>query len=283
MILVDFSGLIIAGAMTQKKPVVDEGMLRHNCINTLLSVKKRFGAKYGEMVICCDSNNYWRKDIYPHYKGNRVESKEESTFDWKLFYTYLEKIKAEIKEVFPYRLLEINRLEADDIIGTLALTAKEDTVIYSRDQDFIQCLSNPRVKLWLANEKKLYEKLKPYEAEWHLFEKVCQGDRGDFIPNIFSNITDLELGIKQKSCTAKNVELLYKSDTDPLWTETLKKRFEENSKLISLKLVPDNYKEQIKEAFELPVIGSRGKIFGYLTNKKLNALGGHFISDLGSF
>lgn len=283
MILVDFSGLIIAGAMTQKNPVVDEGLLRHNCLNTILSVKKKFGAKYGDIVLCYDGNNYWRRGIYPHYKGNRKASKEESTFDWKLFYTFMDKIKEELRTVFPYKIIELDNCEADDIIGTLALEAKEETIIYSRDQDFIQCLANPRVKLWSADKKKLYEKMLPYEVEWHIFQKVCQGDKGDWVPNIFSDINALQDRVRQTNCKESVVEILYKDPSAKEWTVTIKERYELNEKLINLKCIDPEIKQKIRDAFELPVIGSKGRIFAYLMNKQLNALGGHFVKDINSF
>jgi hypothetical protein len=282
MILVDFSSLIIANAFAQKKDEVDEGTLRHTALNTILSVKKRFGAKHGDMVLACDSNNYWRRDITPTYKGQRARNKEASDFDWGLFFNYMDKIKEEIKTVFPYKMIQVDRCEADDIIGTLAFSAREETVIYSRDQDFIQCLMNPRVSFWDAHNKKIWPKLKEHEVAWHLHEKICNGDKGDWIPNIFSPVDAFETGTRQTPCSAINVEKLYKEGYSALG-DSIKNRYIENDKLINLQLVLPEYREKIMSAYDKPVLGSKGKIFNYLTNKSLNKLGGNFIKDIGSF
>lgn len=282
MILVDFSSLIIANAFAQRKDSIDEGLLRHMAINTILSVKKRFGAIYGEMYLCCDAKDYWRKDIYSYYKGHRAQAKEDSDFDWKYFFTCMDKIKAEIKEIFPYRMVEVPRCEADDVIGTLAYNAKEPTVIYAGDGDFIQCMANPRVKFWYTKEKKLYAKLTEAEAAWHLHEKICQGDKGDAIPNIFSNIFSFRDNVRQTACRQTYIEKIYKDGFSSFGDE-VKKRYKENESLIDLKLVLPEYKEKIFAAAKEPVIGSKGKIFNYLTNTKLNKLGANFVKDLGDF
>jgi hypothetical protein len=283
-ILVDFSSLIVSAARAQRDDNCDEGLLRHMALNVLLSVKKKFGTKYGEIILCCDTNKYWRRDMYPSYKGGRGKSKEVSTFDWDSFYVMMDKIKEEIRTTFPYKMLELPRCEADDIIGVLALEAKEPTIIYSRDRDFIQCQANPLVRLYLADLKKLHEEIKPYEADFLLFEKICTGDKGDWIPNVFSPIDSFDTGTRQKQCKQVYIDEMFKDPESPLWTEDVKARWEMNKQLISLSMIPEEWKQQIRGLEEsTPIVGSKGKIFTYLTNKSLNAHGHNFLSDLQSF
>jgi hypothetical protein len=55
----------------QSAPSVDRDLVRHMVFNSLRMYKKKFGNKYGDMVICCDDKNYWRKEIFPYYKASR--------------------------------------------------------------------------------------------------------------------------------------------------------------------------------------------------------------------
>mgnify|MGYP003127879584 CR=1 FL=1 len=50
---------------------VNEHFLRHLILNTYRFYRNKFYHKYGELVICHDSTNYWRKDDFPQYKANR--------------------------------------------------------------------------------------------------------------------------------------------------------------------------------------------------------------------
>ena len=51
--------------------------------------KSKFGKKYGDIIICCDDKNYWRKQTFPHYKANRKKFREESDYDWNLIFESL--------------------------------------------------------------------------------------------------------------------------------------------------------------------------------------------------
>ena len=69
MILVDFSPVVIsavtAAAFSTKNPIdihqIDEVLIRNMVLNMLRSYKSKFSREYGELVICVDSSNAWRK------------------------------------------------------------------------------------------------------------------------------------------------------------------------------------------------------------------------------
>ena len=71
------------------------------------------------MIICCDDKNYWRRDIFPHYKASRKDDREKSPYDWNEIFTALNSIRDEIRENAPYKVIQVERAEADDIIGTI--------------------------------------------------------------------------------------------------------------------------------------------------------------------
>ena len=68
--LVDLNQVMISGLLAQvnTRQKLEEDFIRHVVLNTLRSNVKKF-REYGEVILCCDSRNYWRKQIYPHYKA----------------------------------------------------------------------------------------------------------------------------------------------------------------------------------------------------------------------
>ena len=91
MILIDYNQVSLAAILTfrqdlQKSPEEVRNLIRHITLSNILNYKKKYGAEYGEVVICCDGRKYWRREVFPHYKGDRKKSREKSDFDWKLIF-----------------------------------------------------------------------------------------------------------------------------------------------------------------------------------------------------
>ena len=132
-ILVDFNQIAISNLMISLKmghiDNVEEGMLRHMILNSLRFNRNKFNEKYGELVICCDGRNTWRRDVFPYYKRNRKESRAASGYDWGLIFEILNTIKDELTEHFPYKVVHLDRAEADDIIAVLAKNWIDEKVL----------------------------------------------------------------------------------------------------------------------------------------------------------
>ena len=147
MILLDLSQVMISNIMMQvgqHADTVQPDLIRHMVINTIRSLKTKFGSEYGELVIACDAKRYWRREIFPPYKGNRKADREKSNIDWTVIFDTLNQIKSELKENFPYRVIQVDGAEADDVIGTLTMEFGSDLnngdkiLILSGDKDFVQ-------------------------------------------------------------------------------------------------------------------------------------------------
>ena len=69
MILLDYSQIALSNIIVQK--LNDESMIRHMILNSIRMYNKRYRDEYGQMVICADGMNTWRKDYFPYYKANR--------------------------------------------------------------------------------------------------------------------------------------------------------------------------------------------------------------------
>ena len=117
MILVDLNQIAISNLMVSlntynKNQEVNEDLIRHMVLNSLRAYKVKFEGKYGEMVICCDGRNYWRRELFPYYKAGRKQDRASSTLDWTLIFETLNKIRDEIKEYFPYVVIDVEGAEA---------------------------------------------------------------------------------------------------------------------------------------------------------------------------
>jgi 5'-3' exonuclease len=112
MILIDLNQVLLSGLMAQisgKKGVkLDESLIRHMILNILRMHIRNFRNEYGEVVLCCDNRKYWRKEFFPFYKAGRKKSREKSDLDWHLIFDMLAKFKQELKENFPYKVIDVD-------------------------------------------------------------------------------------------------------------------------------------------------------------------------------
>ncbi len=178
-------------AISQSKPSKEGGlyvtsefikMYKHIILQSLRHLSDKFG-KYGDMVLALDSKNNWRKDYYPEYKSNRKKDRDSSDVNFEEFFSEVSKFTDTLDKSFPYKVIEVHRAEADDIIGVLAQKfSLEKTVVVSSDKDFKQVLEYG-VELY-DPIKKEFVKMSPEELkEWKLIH-VLLGDEGDNVPHI---------------------------------------------------------------------------------------------------
>jgi len=106
MILLDYSQTVIGSfmAMGRGKPVVEEDLLRHTILNSIRIFRNQFAKDYGEMVICCDGKDNWRKKVFPEYKANRRKNRENDPTDWKTLFELLHEMREELTKYFPYKV-----------------------------------------------------------------------------------------------------------------------------------------------------------------------------------
>ena len=119
-------------------------LVRHLVLNSIRSYRTKFSNDYGELILCYDDKHYWRREYFPNYKSNRKKDRTDSSLNWNELFETLNLIRDEIKEVFPYQVLQVDGAEADDIIATIVdcvsktPTLFEKILILSGDKDFIQ-------------------------------------------------------------------------------------------------------------------------------------------------
>ena len=275
MILVDFSAIAVANIAVQK--LNEEGMIRHMILNTLRIYRQKYYDKYAELVLPCDGPNNWRKTYYPQYKANRRKGREESDFDWAEAFRIMHKVKDEIKENFPYKVIHIDGCEADDIIGTMVQHTQEfgqyeEVMIVSSDKDFLQLQQYDNVRQWSHMQKK---EIKDPHPKVNLIDKILSGDAGDGVPNILSHDDTFVNGDRQVPLSKKKKLAIIEDITNGelLYAASWYRNYQRNQRLIDLTFTPQELKSDILNEFNTQDPWSnKGKVFPYLINKKCKLL-----------
>jgi len=273
MVLIDLNQVLLAGLMAQianQKGKLDEDLIRHMILNIIRTHVKNFKKEYGEIVLCCDNRKYWRKEYFPFYKANRKKTRDKSDLDWHLIFDMLAKFKVELKENFPYKIIDVEGAEADDIIGTLAprFAPHQPVLILSSDGDFLQLQNYKGVKQYNPSQKKYVVSENPI---MDLKEKIIRGDKGDGIPNIFSPSDCFVRDLRQKPITKGTLEkLMQESYLEQ--DETTKANYMRNATLIDLTFIPVEIKEAIINTYEETKPASRQKLLNYFMEHKLKNL-----------
>ena len=279
MILVDFNQVMISNLMMQignhTNIPIEEGLFRHMVINSLRSYKQKFG-RYGEIIIACDDKNYWRKQAYPYYKANRKKNREASEINWTMVFETFNKIKNEVRENFPYRVIQVDSAEADDIIATLCNNPDitEEVLILSGDKDFIQ-LHNENVKQYDPVRKKWINHDNPSR---YLFEHILKGDAGDGVPNVLSNDDVFVNGGRQKPLTQKKIDKIY-NDGAVILDSVADRNYSRNKMLVDLSMIPEGIKQSVINKYNEESGKDRSKLFNYFISHKLKLL----MENVGEF
>ena len=280
MILIDLNQVLLSGLMAQiagqKNLKLEEGLIRHMVLNILRSHIKQFKKEYGEVVLCCDNRKYWRKDFFPFYKAGRKKAREKSDLDWQLIFDILGNLKQELKEYFPYKVIDVEGAEADDIIGTLVphKIAEEDILILSSDGDFLQLQQfngsfGNSVKQYNPTQKKYVESENPLVD---LKEKIITGDKGDGIPNVLSSSDCFVRELRQKPITKNRMEQLLSENHESWQDENARIGFSRNQTLIDLSFIPEDIKKSIIDTYSITKPAPRMKLMNYFMEKKLKNL-----------
>ena len=267
--LVDFSQVFIGSYMTASKfASVDMDVIRPAVLNTLRMYRTKFVAEFGELILCCDDRKTWRKEIFPNYKASRKKTRAATSIDWDNLYECLNVLKEELTEWFPYKLVQVEKAEADDIIAILVGLLNERTLILSSDKDFVQ-LHGFNVRQYSPMQKKFVEG----DAKWNLHEKIIKGDVGDGVPNIMSDDNVfVDEGRRQKPITKKKVDAWYELDPDMYCSSEMLRNYNRNKQLVDLGEVPESIRINITKQFETVAVGDRKRLLTYFINHRLKNL-----------
>lgn len=290
MIIIDYSQTIISNLMAEignrKDVPIEVDLLRHMVINTIRSHKLKFGRDYGEVVIACDSKKYWRKQQFPYYKANRKKAREDSGFDWPLIFDTINLLKEELRVFFPYKVIEVEGAEADDIIAALVEWAaindvKEGTLvpepnpvlIISGDHDFIQLQKYKHVKQYSPIQKKF---VKPETTpEKYVLEHIIKGDKGDGVPNVLTADDAIVNGERQRPVSSKKMQEWIDNPSTMPTDVVFQRNFDRNKMLVDFTSIPQHIKDEIINTFENTPSGDKSKLLNYFIANRMKMMMEH--------
>ena len=262
MILIDYSQVALSNILSFQRelkssdPTEIKNLIRHSTISTIKYYKKKYGKEYGELVICCDGRQYWRREHFEHYKAGRKKARDNSDLDWHLIFDTLSEIRQDLIEYFPYKVIHMDRAEADDIIASLVYltdefgspVAGQPVMIVSSDKDFKQLHTFNTVKQWSPMQKKAVVS-KHDEIKNQIIEHIVKGDAGDGIPNILSKDDCFVSGQRQTPVSAKRLAEFMEKGIDACRNDEEKRNWQRNVKLVDFQAIPEEIKQGIWDLY----------------------------------
>ncbi len=272
MLIFDFNQVVIANLMEQigsSREPVEEALVRHMILNTIRANIRKF-REYGEVVIACDGQTYWRREVFPFYKSNRKKNRDASGHDWQSIFDCMKKIREELKQHSPYKVIEATGAEADDIIGVLCRQYgdSEKIMILSSDKDFVQLQTNPNIKQYSPTLKKFIKADDPIRQ---LHELIVRGDSGDGIPNILSPDNSIADGIRQKPITKKLLEEVLVKARGSMG-DSLARNWDRNRQLIDLNMIPESVSKNILDTYMDTKPANKQQFMNYMIANRLKNL-----------
>lgn len=281
MILVDWSNVSIACYLyahgnIQKNP--DESIVLPVILSAFLDYKKKF-LGHGDIALCVDSGETWRKDYFPLYKAKRKEKRDSDNFvDWNHLFEVNRNVYEDLIAHMPFYGLKVPKTEADDIIAVMAkyLHPTEKVMIVASDKDFKQLQKFPNVRQYSTYTK---DYLVEQDPDRFLLEHIIRGDGGDGIPNIKSPDNAFVDGIRQKSIFQKELDVwLNDTSLSFLTDDEMKARYQRNNKLINFNHIPQEIQDTILDHYQSYELGSKN-IYKYFVARRLT----NFMENIQEF
>lgn len=301
IILLDYSGLVHANINIFLKDIEkgsikeNEDLIRHIVLNSILGIRKKYKrSEYGQLVIALDGRQYWRKDIFPHYKAGRKKAREESKINWDEVFRVINQLSEDLKCVFPYKVVSVDAAEADDIIAVLTdytqtnelsesglYPEPQNVLAISEDMDFMQLFKYDNFKLYHPRKKKMAMRLSTLGLLEFTREHVAKaGDDG--IPGILCDDDHFvkDVKVRAPSMSAKRLAEFKALGRDACKNDIEKRNWDRNERLIDFKFIPQNIHDDIIEAYKVaPCKSDKGLIFNYLVKHGCRQL----LNDIESF
>lgn len=282
-ILVDFNQTIISsfhavGKMNDVEISLD--MVRHLALNSLVSTRKKFHKEYGELVICVDGPDNWRKKVFPFYKANRAKSKQADDIDWAFVHSCIDTVRNELVEHFPYKVVQVVGCEGDDVIGTLVNYFQENELagnglfnepqkclIISTDGDFKQLQKFKNVSQYSLIQGKF---LRESDPEDFLYRKIIKGDKGDGVPGIKSADDCFVMGVRQKPIYEKEIVEWKESKPEEIFEGEMLDNWKRNQTMVDLDCTPAELQEKILSTYHEAHVAPRAGLLNYFIKYRLN-------------
>ena len=284
MILVDMNQVTLSNLMIQigRNAEVDPDMVRHMVLNSLRGYRNRFCEEYGELVLCYDNKGNWRREYFPNYKHGRRKDRKASKLDWGSIFDTLHLIKQELQDNFPYKVLEVENVEADDIIASVVSYVAESpshyekVLILSGDKDFIQLQKHSFVTQYSPVLKKFVNGIDP---DVYIKEHILKGDLSDGVPNFLSPDNCFVNELRQRPISKKKLATWIDLDPEDFCNEEMLRNYQRNRTLIDLTQAPDWVLKTCVEAYLNSTVNDRSGLLNYFIKHRLK----NHMENIGDF
>jgi hypothetical protein len=262
---IDFSHICHRNVFAQAHDIkaMGFGIFRHAVIKSVIYNIEKF--EPNKVYICCDAPRNWRKKYYEPYKGHRAEAKSKFDIDWNAFHETIDEVIMGFRSNFPFYVLRLDWLEADDIVSYLTRKYTEaNKIILSSDSDFVQLMRFPNTRIYCPLKNQFIECENPI---FHLERKIVMGDKNsDNIPAIRPG-----LGIVKSEKLIESGDLdKMLNDTNPdKATQDLLKNYERNKKLIDLTKTPKALIDLLEKELEVTKPASSKGVYQYIVKHKM--------------
>jgi hypothetical protein len=290
MILVDYSQVALSAILTFQRELKGtesevKNLIRHVTLSTLKSYKKKYGKEYGELVVCCDGRKYWRREVFQYYKAGRKKARDASDLDWTLIFDTLSEMRDDIAKHFPWKVIHIDRAEADDVIAVMAKWSQtngfvqqglvedpQKVLILSSDGDFIQLQKWANVSQYSPMQKKQIKATKRELYEKFITHVVKAGDDG--IPNILSpDDIFLQEGVRQKRISSQRLDDFLEKGFDACRNDDERRNWHRNLQLIDFEFIPEDVAQTIVDAYlNNKPTGDKMSVMNYLIENRCRLL-----------
>ena len=284
MILVDMNQVTLSNLMIQigRNTKVDPDMVRHMVLNSLRGYRTRFTEEYGELILCYDNKTNWRRDYFPNYKHGRRKDRKASKLDWGSIFDTLHLIKTELQDNFPYKVLEVEDSEADDIIASIvhwvsgSPSRYEKVLIVSGDKDFIQLQKHNFVTQYSPTLKKFINGIDPVT---YIREHILKGDRSDGVPNFLSPDNCFVDEMRQRPISKKKLATWVDLEPEDFCNEEMLRNYQRNRKLIDLEYAPAGITDRCIQAYLNSTVKDRSGLLNYFIKHRLK----NHMENIGDF
>jgi len=227
-----------------------------------------------EVILAVDDTKSWRSLYFSRYKESRKKQRDkQSDIDWSQLFNTLNDYSIELRENLPFKIIQIQRSEADDIIAILCKEIiKGKKYIISNDEDFLQ-LCSENIKLYNPR-KKVYVECK--DTERFIIEKSLLGQKKD---DIFNVITPSDWGQTKETegkrkpgygPAALKKTMIYGWEKW-LKDEDLEENFKRNRILMDFNYIPNAIKNNIRKAYDGYALPEPENIYKFFNRNKFQS------------
>jgi 5'-3' exonuclease len=171
----------------------------------------------------------------------------------------------------PYKVLDVDGAEADDIIGVLVqkYSANEKVMILSSDKDFAQLQRYPNVEQYSPILKKYIKEPFPLVQ---LKQLIIRGDKSDGIPNILSADNVFVEGVRQKPITEVKIIKWLNQEPKEFCSDDMLRNFSRNEIMIDLTKIPEALRNNIINSYETAKGRTKQEFMNYMIANRLKNL-----------